>query len=353
MLENEHNGGQSMKASMYGFLAAMFLVAWTVQARAADSKKPAPSITNSIGMLLVRIPAGAFMMGNHEASEEMSKSFPQYDAVRFQLDDEYPVHKVRITRPFYIGACAVTLGEFRKFVDATRYATDAERNDEISSPANDTTRSGYGGYGYNRETGRLDEQRNPKVNWRNVGFPQTERHPVTNVSWNDAAIFCKWLSNKETKTYRLPTEAEWEYACRAGTTTRFYCGDDPELLVKIANTYDHSTAKAQPEWNKFALAGDDGFSFTAPVGSFAPNKFGLYDMHGNVWQWVSDWYGADYYAHSPVDDPQGPATGIRRVRRGGGWATWAFYCRSSFRNWNKPQSRYFNLGFRVVLEDHG
>lgn len=341
-----------MKTLISRSLIAVLLVAWSVQSPAADAEKPSPSITNSIGMRLVKIPAGAFMMGNHEAAEEMPRSFPQYEAERFQLDDEYPVHKVRITRAFYLGAYAVTVGEFRKFVEASHYATDAERYDDVSSPpGSDRKRSGYGGYGYNRETGKLDEQRNPKVNWREVGFPQTERHPVTNVSWNDAVAFCKWLSEKEKKSYRLPTEAEWEYACRAGTTTRYYAGDDPELLVTIANSYDRSTAKVDPDWTRFALKGDDGFEFTAPVGRFAPNKFGLYDMHGNVWQWVSDRYGADYYAHSPVDDPQGPATGGKRVRRGGGWATWAFYCRSSFRNYNTPQSRYFNLGFRVVLED--
>ena len=162
----------------------------------------------------------------------MRKSYPQYEAERFQLDDEFPVHKVRISRAFYLGAYAVTIGEFSKFVEAAHYLTDAERNDELSSPSgSDAHRSGYGGYGYNPDTKELDDQRNPKVNWRNVGFPQTDRHPVTNVSWNDAVAFCKWLGEQEKKTYRLPTEAEWEYACRAGTTTRFYAGDDPELLL--------------------------------------------------------------------------------------------------------------------------
>ncbi len=184
-----------------------------------------------------------------------------------------------------------------------------------------------------------------------MGFPQADNHPVTNVSWNDAIKFCAWLSDKEHKTYRLPTEAEWEYACRAGTRTRFWSGDNPESLVKIANSYDKSTERIQPEWAKFALKGDDGFEFTAPVGSFRPNAFGLYDMHGNVWQWVSDFYSPEYYAKSPVDDPQGPPPDRKHVRRGGGWATWSFYCRASFRNYNTPQSRYFNLGFRVVMEE--
>jgi formylglycine-generating enzyme required for sulfatase activity len=327
---------------------------------AASAAAPAvPSITNSIGIKLVKIPAGEFMMGNLEPIDQLRKDYPLYndkippEESRFdEIKDESPAHRVHITKPFYMGACTVTLGQFRQFIDATHYATDAERNDEISSPAGSSPRrSGAGGYGYNKETGKLDEERNPKFNWRDVGFPQTENHPVTNVSWNDAVKFCHWLSEKEQKTYRLPTEAEWEYCCRAGTKTRFWSGDDPESLVKIANTYDKSTSRIQPEWAKFALKGNDGFEFTAPVGSFPPNAFGLYDMHGNVWQWTSDFYAKDYYANSPVDDPQGPATGGRHVRRGGGWATWSFYCRSSFRNFNTPQSRYYNLGFRVVMED--
>ena len=204
-----------------------------------------PTIRNSIGIKLVKIPAGEFMMGNLESIDQLRKDYPQYDEVRFHLEDESPAHKVRITKPFYMGAYAVTLGQFRQFVEATHYATDGERNDAISSPAN-SSRQGPGGYGYNAETGKLDEDRNPKHNWRNVGFPQTDNHPVTNVSWNDAMKFCEWLSDKENKTYRLPTEAEWEYACRAGTRTRFWSGDNPESLVKIANSYDKSTEGFSP-----------------------------------------------------------------------------------------------------------
>src|SRR5262249_33763401 len=162
-----------------------------------------------------------------------------------------------------------------------------------------------------------------KYTWRWVGRRQTERHPVLNVSWNDAVAFCEWLSEQERKegwTYRLPTEAEWEYACRAGTSTPFSCGDIVWSLRKHANLADASLrpklkGRAYDNWG-FA-PWDDGCPFDAPVGSFRPNPWGLYDMHGNVLQWCQDRYGARYYRLSEKDDPQGPKTGKFRVVRGG------------------------------------
>jgi formylglycine-generating enzyme len=322
---------------------------------AKDPAVSAPVEVNSIGMKFAKIPAGEFMMGNHESAEQLAGAFPQYDAWRFEkLGDELPLHRVKITQPFYMGIHTVTVGQFKRFVQETNYRSDAERDGPATVPeagSGRPIRAGPGGYGYNADTDTFDTDRNPKHIWRDPGFPQTDDHPVVDVSFNDATAFAQWLSRKEAKTYRLPTEAEWEYACRAGTTTRYWAGDDPEGLPKIANLYDATTAKRFPEWNKYALQASDGFVFTAPVGSFQPNAFGLYDMHGNAWQWVSDWYGADYYAKSPVEDPQGPATGIRHVRRGGAWLSWPLYVRASFRNFNTPESRYFNLSFRLVLED--
>jgi len=308
----------------------------------ASASEPAPSsvvtvVTNSIGLKLTKIPAGEFLMGNHESIESMRPVFSQYEPRRFNYTDEYPAHKVRITRSFYLGCCTVTVGQFKQFCRAAGYQSEAERD-------------GTGGYGYNADTKTFDLHRNAKHNWRDPGFPQTDEHPVVDVSWNDAVAFCQWLSKKEGRTYRLPTEAEWEYACRAGTTTRYWAGDDLESLVKIANLYDATTAKVLPDWSTFALKSSDGFVFTAPVGSFRPNPFGLYDMHGNAWQWVSDFYGEDYYAHSPTNDPQGPPPAERHVRRGGGWLSWPLYVRASFRNYNTPQSRYFNLSFRVARD---
>ena len=155
---------------------------------------------------------------------------------------------------------------------------------------------------------------------------------MVNVSWNDAVAFCKWLSRKEGKNYRLPTEAEWEYACRAGTTTRYYSGDDPETLAKVANVGD-ATAKAKyPTW-KWTIKASDGYVFTAPVGQFKPNAFGLYDMHGNAWEWCSDWYYVGYYRNSPVDDPPVANTLDLRVLRGGSFGEWPGGSRSANRHW--------------------
>lgn len=298
-----------------------------------------------LGMKFVLVPSGEFLMGSDESPEALASAYPQYGRERFlALFDEAPVHKVRITRSFYLGQYEVTVGQFRRFVEASGYQPESEAD-------------GTGGYGYNpdydpekSERGDAFEGRNPKYSWRNPGFKQGDDHPVVNVTWNDAVAMSKWLSEKEGKTYRLPTEAEWEYAARAGTRTRYYSGNDPQSLLKVANTFAADTKMKWPQWKNYALAGGDGFEFTAPVGSFAPNALGLYDMHGNAWEWCADWYDDAYYAKSPANDPLGPASGKVRVRRGGSWHTWSFYVRSSYRNWNSPDTRYTLVGMRLLRE---
>ena len=161
---------------------------------------------------------------------------------------------------------------------------------------------------------------------------------MVNVSWNDAMAFCRWLSRKEGKTYRLPSEAQWEYACRAGTTTRYYNGDNPEMVTKVGNVADATVNAKFPRWGD-ANKSSDGYVFTAPVGSFHPNAFGLYDMHGNAWEWCADWYDAGYYATSPLDNPAGPRSGVYRVMRGCCWAGSAFGARSAQRNAALPGLR--------------
>jgi formylglycine-generating enzyme required for sulfatase activity len=169
------------------------------------------------------------------------------------------------------------------------------------------------------------------------------------LSWNDAVAFCHWLSEKEGKKYRLPTEAEWEYCCRAGTTTRFTGGNSPNDLVRYGNVFDEG-AKAYLTTMKVLPGLRDGYGFPAPVGRYRANAFGIYDMHGNVWEYCSDWYSDNYYASSPTDDPQGPAQGVYRVLRGGGWNGDPVLARSSDRFRFRPDQCDSSSGFRVVRE---
>ena len=251
---------------------------------------------------------------------------------------------MKISRPFYLGRYEVTVGEFRRFLARSGY-----RPESIAD--------GTGGYGFNpaydpSRTARRDafEGRDPKYSWRNPGFTQGDDHPVVNITWNDAQALALWLSEHEGRKYRLPTEAEWEYACRAGTRSRYHSGDDPRFLLTVANIFDRDSAANWPKWFDYALPGHDGHPFTSPVGSFAPNAWGLHDMHGNAWEWTADWYAPDYYGRSPHRDPAGPASGDVRVRRGGSWHSWPFYVRAAFRNWNTPQTRYSLVGMRLLLE---
>ena len=288
-------------------------------------------------MKLTLVPSGEFKMGSGESAEATAAFFNKTygeDLLRADLfKDEHPQHRVRITKPFYLGTYHVTRGQFRQFVADTAYKTDAEKGEKPGAWGWDPDKKEFGF--------------NAKYSWRNAGFEQTDEHPVVNVSWNDAVAFCKWLSKKESKTYRLPTEAEWEYACRAGTTTRYYSGDDPETLVKVGNVAD-AAAKAQfPDWT-WTIKANDGYVFTAPVGKFKPNAFGLYDMHGNAWQWCADWYGAEYYAKSPADDPAGPASGNVRVLRGGSWLFGTYNSRSAIRFRFAPGDQDSSSGFRVA-----
>jgi len=294
-------------------------------------------ITNSIGMKLVLIPSGEFMMGSGESADALAAFFNKTYGVDILKADyykvEHPQHRVRITKPFYLDTCDVTRGQFRQFVNDTGYKTDAEKG---AKP---------GAWGWNPDTKKpeFDE----KYSWRNIGFEQTDEHPVVSVSWNDAVAFCEWLSRKEGKTYRLPTEAEWEYACRAGTTTRYSSGDDPETLAKVGNVADAALKARVPDW-KFTLKASDGYVYTSPVGSFQPNAFGVYDMHGNVWQWCADWYGKEYYAASPTNDPTGPDSGTARVFRGGSWFFGPGVARSDVRTGGAPSHRDGDSGFRVA-----
>jgi formylglycine-generating enzyme required for sulfatase activity len=275
------------------------------------------TITNLIAMKLTLIPAGTFLMGSPEGEGDT---------------EEHPQHEVRITQPFYLGATEVTRGQFRLFVDETGYKTEAEKD-------------GKGGYGWNE--GSKSAEQNPRFTWQSPGFEQTDEHPVVNVSWNDAQEFITWLSQKEGKTYRLPTEAEWEYACRAGSRTAYFCGDDPEGLAAVANIADGTGKEKYPQ-RTWSIAARDGYVNTAPVGRFRSNAFGLYDMLGNVWEWCQDEHNGAYYKESPVDDPPGPSGAWYRVLRGGSWLDEPRLCRSANRAGRAPGDRNSVMGFRLA-----
>jgi formylglycine-generating enzyme required for sulfatase activity len=277
---------------------------------------PAPSlagpatarlVTKSAGMTLVEVPAGEFWMGS-----------PSGDAGA--RPDETPRHRVRISRPFFLGETEVTVGQFRKYIDATGNKTSAE-----VKPKNGGQ---WGGCRFDVKLGRWEQS--PDLNWRKPGLanPQSDDEPVIQVSWYDAVAFCNWLSSKEGRPFRLPTEAEWEYACRAGGQGRWCFGDDPAALDQFA-------------WN----LKNAGNTFH-PVGARKANAFGLFDMHGNAWEWCLDEFGP--YAEGDAVDPQGPPPKGARVLRGGSF-DWdeVGRTRSASRHHYPPYMSYLNYGFRV------
>ncbi len=248
------------------------------------------------GLRMVPIPAGTFKMGTNSTDHKW-------------LERSRPVHAVTLSA-FEMSATEITVGQFKQFVQASGYSTEAER--------------GGGGFVY---TGGKWEQK-ADANWRNTYLAQTDDHPVVMVSWNDAKAFCLWIGKQTGRRYDLPTEAEWEYACRAGTTTEYYTGNSEGSLSRAG-------------W----FGGNSG-SGTHPVGQKEPNGFGLYDMHGNVWEWCSDWYGS--YSSASQSNPTGPASGSSRVARGGGWGDDANGCRSAGRDGGDPGGGGSGIGFRVV-----
>ncbi len=267
---------------------------------------------NSIGMKLALIPPGEFLMGS--TNEDIQQMVAGSDDNARLWQNEGPQHRVVITQPFQMGTCEVTQGQFRSFVEDTGYVTDAQKD-------------GQGGFGL-QGTQLVQD---PAFLWNSgTGFAHTDNHPVMNVSWNDAVAFCEWLSTKEGITYRLPTEAQWEYACRAGSTTPWHCGDSPDGL------------------HEFAWLDSSNDPQTNPIGQLSPNPWNLRDMHGNVWEWCADPFDAEYYGQSPSVDPQGSVDGTDRVYRGGGWFFTPQFCRAAVRYWSEPNHRNTSIGFRVT-----
>jgi eukaryotic-like serine/threonine-protein kinase len=267
-------------------------------------------ITKSIDMKLVLIPAGEFLMGAADDEPEAR-------------DDEKPRHRVRITRSFYLGVYQVTQAEYQAVMrtNPSHFSANGKGKDNAA------------------------------------GF-DTSRFPVENVSYQDAVAFCNRLSEREGLSpcygpsgkmiaegtgYRLPTEAEWEYACRAGTQTVFAFGDRLELTG--ANFDGNLTYNGSAKGRYLERP--------VPVGSYPCNEFGLFDMHGNVWELCSDSYNIEYYKRSVLDDPQGPSQAALRVYRGGSWGDFPQGCRSARRNRCKPDFRSLRIGFRVARSRKG
>lgn len=247
------------------------LVAKRQTAEQAESLKKLPAPIQQLLYDMVLVEGGTFMMGSNDGNA-----------------NEKPVHQVTLNN-YYIGKYEVTLAQFKAFIEDSGYNTDAEK--------------GTGGYGsYIWENGNWNNK--DGINWRhdvNGKLQSDDRHPVIHISWNDAMEFCKWLSSKTGKNFTLPTEAEWEYAARGGNKSKGYQYAGSNEIGSVAWHSDNSGYK------------------THPVGLKQANELGLYDMSGNVWEWCSDWYGENYYANSPANNPKGPDAGSLRVLRGGSW----------------------------------
>jgi formylglycine-generating enzyme required for sulfatase activity len=286
-------------------------------------------ITNGVGMRLVRIPAGKFKMGSPKNERDREIDFGVLYMGNVGSEQQ---HEVEITKAFFLGVFAVTQGEFEKVMGYNPSGFSADAKGEPGATYDDDWKPGGGA---DRVKG-LD----------------TSRFPVENVCWEEADRFCRKLSQlkKEKaagRVYRLPTEAEWEYACRGGgaSTKPFNIDSKPtdRLSSKDANfagDLPYGAAEKEPSLGR-----------TCAVGSYKPNSFGLYDMHGNVRQWCADWYDEDYYAKSPRKDPKGPKGGKVRVIRGGSWESPGYRCRAAFRGLGgEPDARIYWVGFRIAFD---
>jgi formylglycine-generating enzyme required for sulfatase activity len=319
----------------------------------------ADEIANSAGMKLRLIDAGRFEMGEHDLSPGFYK-----DHSEFSIEDARPVHPVVVTKPFYLATTEVTVGQFRQFVKETGYETSAETNEQGAvgwDPKSPADNPGY--LSTFRDDGGFD--------WQNAGFNQADDHPVVVVSFADAKAYCHWLSQKERATYRLPTEAEWEYAARAGTNTYFSFGDEYRGRIHhYANIGNVELEMAFADRVRRQWLVDverdppDQHVFTAPVGSYEVNPWGLFDMYGNVWEWCEDRYLDTAYspytrpgheqirkrAIDPVNVERSGDAGDWRAIRGGSWFNAPVQCRSSVRGYFEANDAGCYLGFRVVLD---
>jgi formylglycine-generating enzyme required for sulfatase activity len=257
------------------------------------------------------IHAGSFDMGS-----------PSSEAGHF--NNEGPVHRVKIAS-FALGKTEITRGQFAAFVKETKHNA--------------------GGKCWTLDGGKFEERAG---DWRKPGYKQDDRHPVACINWNDARAYARWLSRKTGKKYRLPTEAEWEYAARGDSLTARYWGDNPDAACAYANAADRiaqTKIMGATSWSVHQCT--DGFAYTSPAGSFTANAFGLNDMLGNLWEWTEDGY-IDNYAGAPTDGSAWQTNGAERVLRGGSWNNSPQDVRAAIRNMNDPGLRFSIFGFRLA-----
>ena len=261
--------------------------------------------------VMMAIPAGDFGMGSPDSESGRS-------------DDEGPLHRVNIAA-FALGKTEITRGQFAAFANETKYRA--------------------GNKCWTLEKGKIEER---EGDWRTLRYGQENNHPIGCVNWNDAQAYAKWLSRKTGNNYHLPTEAEWEYSARGNTSRARYWGDNPDDACGYANVADQ-TARAQihgaSSWSTFNCT--DGFAYTAPMGSFKANAFGLFDMLGNVWEWTEDSYH-DSYKDAPTDGSAWQGDGAKRLLRGGSWNSGPKDARAATRNSYKPELRFSFFGFRIA-----
>jgi formylglycine-generating enzyme required for sulfatase activity len=293
------DGQESMKE--YARRASIERVSWRLEL----GRKKVP-------LEVTLVPAGKFKMSNSE---------------------------VTLTRPFYLGVAHVTVDQFAAFVGETDYRTDAEKQGSaLVMEAQNGTFVGVPTAG---------------ASWRNPGFEQKGDHPAVEITWNDARAFCAWASKESGRIVCLPTEAQWEFACRAGSGSPYIWGEGRDSGKDWANVADASLKTAMgaggARWEYYAW--DDGFVYTAPVKSFKPNGFGLYDMIGNAWQWCDDTQRR--FDGRPVADPVGAGVGTQRVLRGASWNSRPFTCGVNYRNEHPADYAYGVGGVRVEVAVNG
>jgi formylglycine-generating enzyme required for sulfatase activity len=261
------------------------------------------------------IAPGSFVMGS-----------PISEAGRFE--DEGPQHPVTITHPFAVSRTPITRTQYEMFVRTTQ-RSEPSACASMNAEGNWVSTSG--------------------LSWKNPGFEQTAEHPVVCISWEDAQAYALWLSEETGRTYRLLSEAEYEYIARAGSTTAFTWGASDQDMCAYANGFDASARSAHPDWP--AATCDDGYVQTAPVRAFPANAFGVYGAVGNVFSWTKDCFVEGGYAGAPTDSSARTVDACElRVIRGGSWLNSSRGLRAAMRDRDRQQDRYTNVGFRVAGE---